>query len=108
MKLVATGASYDVDLAAAAVSRFCRIETPQDSEFTDGIDTGIGLDGDVGATVGDIGAIDQKCIRTAARAINRDIDGVRLARRVCGADVDLVGKIVRHAGCKRNQLHKVS
>ena len=86
MELVRAAAGHHVDFPAGAATVLGKIVGAQDVELGDGIDAGIGKQGEVGAAVDVIGAVDLPVVLRGPRAVDREVDLVRGADRVAHAD----------------------
>ncbi len=77
-------------------------------KLTNRVNTRIRLNRDVRAAVSDVSAVNRERVLAAARAVHRNVDRVRLAVGVRGADVNLVGEIVANTGRERDELYPVA
>ena len=93
MELIRTAACNDIDLTAAAPSGFGRIERTQDLEFADRVNARVCLDRQIRSAVSNIRTVNRKGILTAAGAVDRDLDRIRLPIGIRRTDVHLIGKI---------------
>ncbi len=91
MELVRASACDDIDLSAGTSSELCVVVTALYGKLCDGIDAGIGKQRKVSTAIHIVRAIDIPSILCRAATIDSEINLVRCANRVAGADINLIG-----------------
>src|SRR5579884_3647877 len=88
VKVVSPAASDGCDLATSIPAGLSRIGIANHLDLLDRIDTGVLLNGDVGATVEQIGPIERPVVLALPQAIDRNADDVVATCWVGGAQVN--------------------
>ena len=91
MEGVGAAAGDDADFAGRRASMFGEEIGALHLEFGDRIDTGVGQQQQIRATLHIVGSIDEEAILGRTATIDGKVDLVRKAGRVGSADIELVG-----------------